>query len=349
MAEAGSHGVEGRITSFDIAAVAGVPQATVTRVLHGEASVSREIRQRIVQIAADLGYSGDKAQREKNYSLSVRLFLDPMTGSPQDNPFASSMVGGLARAAAARGYDLLLTYEPQSVSEAGYYAGGHKADGVILLGAGDFRIYQRRLKQLQVLQIPFVRYCATRDELPGPVVRYDNYQGGLMAVRHLIALGRRRIVFVGNMTGKHPEFAERFRGYTRALREPGVIPLPPLQVDALCGIEAGRAATASIFSRGTPCDAIFAASDQIAIGVLLALKRAGIRVPQDVSVVGFDDISAASLVTPSLTTIVQDTELAGNTLVDMLLRQIAGQSVDSQVLVPYLTIRESCGGGILHG
>jgi DNA-binding LacI/PurR family transcriptional regulator len=171
----------------------------------------------------------------------------------------------------------------------------------------------------------------------------DNYQGGYDAARHLLELGRRRLAFIGNASSHYPEFFERYRGYAAALAT-GAIPLQAaLQVDAITTEQAGYAATAELLARGEPFDAILAASDLIAIGAMHALQDHGIEVPAQVSVVGFDDIPAASLVNPALTTVMQDTRVAGEVLVDTLLRAVRGEAAENFVIPTRLVVRRSCG------
>jgi DNA-binding LacI/PurR family transcriptional regulator len=162
-------------------------------------------------------------------------------------------------------------------------------------------------------------------------------------VRHLVALGRRRIAFAGGASDHWPEFRLRYTGYAEALREAGLEVDPSLQVDAQSSEAAGYEAAVRLLDAGRPFDAVFAASDRIAIGVIGALRDRGLAVPEDVAVVGFDDIVAAAHFSPPLTTVQQDTERAGEMLVDNLLRIISGESLESALIEPRLVVRKSCG------
>jgi DNA-binding LacI/PurR family transcriptional regulator len=156
-----------------------------------------------------------------------------------------------------------------------------------------------------------------------------------------VSLGRRRLAFLGHATTHYPEFFDRYRGYERALLEGRIATDSALQVDAITTEEAGFQAAKELLSRGVEFDAIVAASDLIAIGALRALQESGIDVPKQVSVVGFDDIPAASLTNPPLTTVMQDTRRAGELLVEALLRQIAGDAASNQVIPTKLVVRKS--------
>ena len=154
---------------------------------------------------------------------------------------------------------------------------------------------------------------------------------------------RRRIAFFGDASNDYPEFHERHRGYAEALAASALEARPALQVDALSTEQAGFDAATQLLARGEPFDAIVAASDLIAIGAMRALQGQGIDVPGSVSVVGFDDIPAASLANPPLTTVVQDTRSAGESLVDTLLKLVREEPATGVVLPTRLIVRRSCG------
>jgi DNA-binding LacI/PurR family transcriptional regulator len=176
---------------------------------------------------------------------------------------------------------------------------------------------------------------------PGISVGCDNLQGGYDITRHLLDSGRERIAFLGTATSHYPEFFDRFRGYERALLESRLQTSPALQVDGINLEESGFRAVAELQARGQQFDAIVAASDLIAIGALRALQETGIDVPRQVAVAGFDDIPAASLTNPPLTTVMQDTGRAGELLVQTLLQQIAGEPVANSVIPTKLVVRKS--------
>jgi DNA-binding LacI/PurR family transcriptional regulator len=171
----------------------------------------------------------------------------------------------------------------------------------------------------------------------------DNFQGGYDAAQHLITLGRRNIAFLGHASSHYPEFFERYRGYAEALNRVGAPVQQTLQVDAITTEESGYTAACELLKRAQPFDAIVAASDLIAIGALRALQERRIDVPAQVSVVGFDDIPAASLTNPPLTTVMQDTRLAGEVLVETLLRLVRDEPAEGRVLPTRLVVRRSCG------
>ena len=332
-------------TSFDIAFLAGVSQPTVSRALRGSPVVSLETRKRIEEIARQLNYRVDKnasnLRSQHSNTLALLLFEDPTPDDSQINPFFLSMLGSITRASARQGYDLLISFQQLTSDFCQDYEDSRKADGIILLGYGDYEEYRPRLDKLVEQGTHFVRWGPVLTDEPGVSVGSDNAQGGFDVTCHLLAQGRRRIAFLGSATSHSPEFFDRYRGYERAMIEANVATSSALQVDAINLEESGFQAACELRARGVEFDAIVAASDLIAIGALRALQESGIDVPRQVAVVGFDDIPAASLTNPPLTTVMQDTRRAGELLVETLLRQIAGQAAGNSVIPTRLVIRKS--------
>ena len=320
----------GRPTSFDIAYAAGVSQPTVSRALRGDKSVSANTRARIEAIARDLNYTVDKnassLRSQRSNTIALLFFEDPTPDESMINPFFLAMLGSITRACADRGLDLLISFQRMEDDWHVQYQDSHRADGLILLGYGDYTKYRERMAQL-------VRVT----------VGTDNVTAGKLAGRHLIESGRRRIAFLGHADDHYPEFAGRYRGLLEAMQDGGIAKDAALQFDALTTEEEGWTAAKGLLDSGAQFDAIFAASDLIAIGAMRALAEAGRRVPQDVAVVGFDDIPAASLTTPPLTTVMQDIRGAGQALVETLLAQIEGRDLPPRKLPGKLVVRGSSG------
>jgi DNA-binding LacI/PurR family transcriptional regulator len=332
-------------TSFDIAFLAGVSQPTVSRALRGSPVVSLETRKRIEEIARQLNYRVDKnasnLRSQHSNTLALLLFEDPTPDDSQINPFFLSMLGSLTRASARKGYDLLISFQQLSSDFCQDYEDSRKADGIILLGYGDYEEYRPRLDKLVEQGTHFVRWGPVLNDEPGVSIGSDNAQGGFDVTRHLLAQGRRKVGFLGTATSHSPEFFDRYRGYERAMMEAQVPTSSALQVDAINLEESGFNAVNELRARGVEFDAIVAASDLIAIGALRALQDAGIEIPRQVAVVGFDDIPAASLTNPPLTTVMQDIRRAGELLVETLLRQIAGEAASNSVIPTRLVVRKS--------
>ena len=336
-----------RTTSFDIAYRAGVSQPTVSRALRGDKVVSEATRKRIEAIAHELNYRVDRnasaLRRQQVDTLALLIFQDPTPDDSLINPFFLSMLGSITRACTSRGYDLLISFQQLSTDWHRDYEESRRADGIILLGYGDYLAHRVELAKQSRRMPHLVRWGAHQSGQPEVSVGCDNALGGFEIVRHLIGLGRRRIAFLGNASSNYPEFLGRFHGYVEAHQAAGLAPAPGLQIDAMFTESAGYEAARELVRRGTPFDAVFAASDLMAIGAIRALQECGLRVPKDVAVAGFDDIPTARFTNPPLTTVSQDINLAGEALVKALLAQVRGEPTTSVLLQPQLVIRRSCG------
>jgi DNA-binding LacI/PurR family transcriptional regulator len=337
-----------RPTSLDIAHLAGVSQPTVSRALRGVKTVNPQTRARIEAIARKLNYAVDKnassLRSQATHTLALLFFEEAAEEDGAINPFFLSMLGSITRASAKAGYDLLISFQQLSGDWHVDYQDSHKADGIILLGYGDYDTYRVRLDHLAEQGSHVVRWGAVGTGPGAITVGSDNRGGGAMATAHLIAQGRRRIAFLGTADSRYPEIEERHRGYGEALQRAGLAIEERLRVDAVTLEEAGEAAVRTLAERGATYDAIFAASDSIAIGAMRALAAAGRSVPGDVAVVGFDDIPSASLTSPPLSTVAQDTRQAGEVLVATLLARLRGETVTPDPLVTRLVVRASSGG-----
>lgn len=339
--------MKGKATSHDIAYLAGVSQPTVSRALRGSLTVSEETRKRILQIANDLHYKVDKnasnLRSQHCGTLALLFFEDPTLDDSLINPFFLSMLGSLTRACALQGYDLLISFQQLSSNWHTDYQDSKKADGIILLGYGDYLEYLARLDQLVEQGTHFVRWGAVLPGQPGVSIGCDNFQGGGDITRHLLERGRRNIAFVGHASDHYPEFFERYRGYAQALSDAGQAPQSELQVDAFTTEQSGFDAACALLDRNVRFDGLFCASDLIAIGAMRALHERGLRVPEDVAVAGFDDIPTASFASPPLTTVHQDTKVAAMLLIESLLAVIHGEPAQSRAIPSSLVLRRSSG------
>ncbi|MEY2943214.1 MAG: hypothetical protein RLY97_1228, partial [Pseudomonadota bacterium] len=308
--------------------------------------VREQTRKRIEAIANQLNYKVDKnasnLRSQQSNTLALLFFDDPTLDDSHINPFFLAMLGSITRACAQHGYDLLISFQQLSGNWHVDYEDSRKADGIILLGYGDYVEYAPLLERLVAQGTHFVRWGAAEGQL-GTMVGCDNMQGGRIAAGHLIAQGRKNIAFLGTASDHYPEFLARYQGYHTELLAAGLKVDDALQHDALNTQADGHAAMAQLLASGAPVDAVFAASDMIAIGAMSACQDAGRSVPGDVAIVGFDDIPIAAFTNPSLTTVVQDVQLAGKTLVDTLLALIRNQAATAAMLPTRLVVRKSTG------
>ncbi len=335
-------------TSFDIAYLAGVSQPTVSRALRGSKSVSQATRQRIQEIARELNYSVDKnassLRSQRSNTIALLFFEDPTPDESMINPFFLAMLGAITRHCANRGLDLLISFQRMEDDWHVRYQDSHRADGLILLGYGDYTLYKQRLTKLVDHGTHFVRWGSVSEDNIGPTVGSDNVAAGRLASEHLTAIGRRRIAYLGFADEHYPEFADRYRGLCAGLADCGIMANRRLQVDAISTEASGYAAAQTLLARGADFDAIFAASDLIAMGAMRALAEAGKAIPGDVAIIGFDDIPAASLTNPPLSTIMQDLRAAGELLVETLLGEIEDRPMPPRSLPARLIVRRSSAG-----
>jgi DNA-binding LacI/PurR family transcriptional regulator len=334
-----------RPTSFDIAALAGVSQPTVSRALSGSPSVSEETRNKVLEAARQLHYTVDKnasgLRRRQSRTIALLFFEDPTPDDTLINPFYLSMLGALTRACASKGYDLLISMQQLSGDWHVDYEDSRKADGILLLGYGDYMTARPRLEQLVEQGTHFVRWGAAKAGQVGTTVGSDNEQGGYLAGKHLVERGRKAIAFLGTVSDDCPEFVERWTGYRRALAEAGLSQDERLRIDAPPTEEAGRAAALHLLGQGIMFDGIFATSDLVALGAMHVLHDAGMHIPNDVSIVGFDDLAAARMAEPPLTTVAQDARQAGEALVETLIAKIEERGPESLLLPVRLVVRGS--------
>lgn len=327
----------------DIAREAGVSISTVSRALNDSPAVKRRTKQQIWEIARAHDY--DFRSTMPNGLIGAEATIAVIVPAPQAretrvaDPFFLELLAGIAEAARERNVDLVISHlSPRSAEDIEYAMSTSRATGMIFIGQSSlhhaFNNFAERDNRFVVWGAEFAdaAYCT---------IGSDNVAGGRRATSHLTRLGRDRILFLGDTEA--PEAEQRHRGYRLALEEAGLPLDDALTVPAHFDVHSAEAATRSAIDRGVQFDAVFAASDLIAIGAIRALIRSGREVPNDVPVVGYDNIPASRLVTPRLTTIDQDANLAGRMLVSKLIDSTGGRAA-SQRLETSLLIRDSCGG-----
>jgi len=340
-------------TSFDIAYRAGVSQPTVSRALRNSPLVNKETRERVQAIARELNYKVDinarKLRSKESKTIALLFSEDPGSVDTAISPFFLSILASITRASARRGYDLLISFQHYSENWGADYEDTHKADGIIFLGYGDYLTYIKKIAQLEEVGAHFIAWGPVLPNQPGHFVGCDNVDGGYQLTKHLISLGHKRIAFIGSTGEFSPEFGARYQGHTKALLESNIVVDPNLQSDAHVNECDGFEGMETLIEKNIEFSAVFCATDVIAMNAIRALAKHGIRVPEEVAVVGFDDIPMSSFCSPPLTTVKQDTQVAGDMLVDKLIELIDGKEIQSTQLPTHLVIRESCGNNIKLG
>ena len=326
-------------TIRDVARAAGVSVATVSRALNGADNVLPETRQRILDAAKELRFTPSGAARSliTRRTDTIGALLPDLHGE-----YFSEFIRGIDQAARARGLHLLVSSSHGNADEAAaaLRAMNGRVDGLLVMSPhADADFLSHNLPN----KLPAVM-VNTRIDLPGhDAFVVDNFGGALAMTRHLATAGRKRIAFIGGPDGNH-EAEERLRGYRAGLRSGA----KECVFDGDFTEASGRAAGRRIAHSKPRPDAVFAANDMMAIGCLAALGEAGLRVPDDVALAGFDDIPIARYVTPSLTTIRVPVSALGTAALDALAKAVASplpQAGHTTVLPVELVVRNSCGAG----
>lgn len=329
------------MTMSDMARLAGVSESTVSRALSDNPLIAAETRARIQDLARAAGYSVNPAasslRTKQSKLIAVAVPLVHERQQHLSDPFMMAMLAYLADALTGRGYDLLLskieTHEDGWIER---LARTRRAAGIILVGQS---LEHRAIERAAQDGLPILVWGARSPEQSYATVGSDNRQGGYLATRHLIETGRRRIAFIGEQ--RVPEISQRREGYRRALTEKGLPADPALVVSCgFTGADAYEAVRGLVASR-VEFDGVVAGSDVIAMSAIRALMESGLAVPDQVGVVGFDDIEMAAYTVPPLTTIRQDLARGALLLVDKVIAAAAGEKPDSVEMPAELIVRGS--------
>lgn len=328
-------------TSWDVARLARVSQKTVSRVLNREPSVSRTTRERVLQAIGELGYRPNMAARSLGAAKAYALGLAYSNPNPY---YIVALQDGALRACNELGYELQI--HPTDID-----------DKLFVQKFGDL-VYQTRLagvvvappmsertsllRGLSAAHIPFVRIIsAARDPGDGHPSVYVNDCGAAYAItEHLLQLGHTRIGFLWGRKA-FSSSVQRYNGYAAAMRAYGVPVRKELVVPGDYSFSDGFRGARHLLRLARPPTAIFGSNDEIAAGVLAAARAASLRVPQDISVAGFEDSPFSQYSWPALTTARQHMDIIAEQAVDSLVALIAGQNANGRIFTPELIIRAS--------
>lgn len=307
-----------RVTIYDVAARAGVSQPTASLVLsnHPRARVAPATRQRVLDVAAAIGYRPNVVARSlsRRRSFALGLIVPELL-----SPFVADVVAGAERVAADAGYAVLLCDQSaRPLAQHLELLRARQIDGVLLDAVGAAALPEGALAGLRVVLIdePAERW---------PGVASDALAAGRLAAEHLLALGHREVAFMGPAADSHA-FRMRERGFVTALRAAGVaVPSARWQRVPAASVSAGRDAMRRLLADARRPTAVFCANDLLAIGAVKQALNAGLALPRDLSVVGCDDIELARYVTPELTTVRVPARELGARAARLLLRQVEGR------------------------
>ena len=327
-----------RSTLVLVAERAGVSIASVSRVLNGQPA-SPQLAERVRRAADELGYVPDASARTLKTGRTDQLAL---AVADLGNPVYVKMMHEVARVAAKNGYRLVLSSTGSDADDQIELLNSLNrgfADGLLL---SPLRVTDELVAALQASRIPAVVIGSLPPEAGVDSVRADSVAGVGLAVEHLAAAGRRRIAFVNGPVDTVPG-AARLEGYLRAIDRLGLATTADLQIAASdFTYKAGRKAASRLLQQCSP-DAIVCANDLIAVAALKELAARGLRVPEDVAVVGMDDSEAAELADPGLTSVNLGSAKRARTAAKLLIRRLENPGADAQTVTiePTLTVRES--------
>lgn len=336
---AGRRTANGKPRMAEIAALAGVSKPTVSKVMNGQPGVAPATRERVERVIAESGYVRHGAARALSAGRagSVNLVVKEI-----DNAYFSEIIRGVEETLERAGLSMVLTATHDEASRHRRWMARvveHGTDGAILVLPDE---HFAHLEELRRHGIPVALVDDRGESPPGvPSVGATNFAGGFAATEHLLSLGHRRVAMISGPAFKSTR--ERAAGYRTALQEAGIPPEPLLEKPGGFVAGTGYEAARELLRLQDPPTAIFTGNDLQAMGVYRALYEAGLRIPDDVSVLGFDDLPFARLLTPALTTVRQPVREMGALATRMLLRTIAGEKLESTrvELATSLIVRES--------
>jgi LacI family transcriptional regulator len=319
-----------------VAQAAGVSASTVSRVLNGTAEVSEAKKQAVFKAIAELHFVPNPIARglAGGRTLSVGVVTQAL-----DSPFYGAAMRGIEDELIRAGYNALFVsghWNAKTEADCIDLLLSRRVDGIVVLTG---RLTDQSLKDLSK-QLPLVVTGRTLKARGLYSLNFDNFEGGRLATQHLIQLGHRRIAFITGEAG-HPDGTERFNGYQAALKEAGIALDPALVIPGEFHELSGLLAVDRLLAANQLFTAIFAANDQMAVGAALGLQRHSLRVPEDVSVVGFDDLPTSQFSIPPLTSVRQPAYELGRLAAAAILELLLDKLPSVEVPAPRLIARES--------
>ncbi len=329
-------------TLEDIARLANVSRSTVSRALNNSPLISQRTRERIQAIAREYHFRKNAPARNLRLRQSHTVAFIVPDYSPEflseEDFFGRELLSGIGKGLSHLGYDLLIVHASlRSTSWVDDYLNTGRVDGFILKTS---HLKPAQLKALVEKNVPFIGWGTPVPDLHYCSVSGDNVTGGRLATRHLIRIGRKKIAFVGGVEG-NVTVQQRFQGYESALQEAGRSVDPKLVTYTDYSFASGSAAMQRLLEQNPDLDAVFVNSDLMAIAAIQVIQACGKRVPEDIAVIGYDDLPIALYNTLPLTTIRQDLRLAGKLLAENLIQFIQTGVVTHVTLPVELVLRKT--------
>lgn len=326
-------------TVYTVAEKAGVSIATVSRVINDSTKVHPRTRDRVLKVIEELDYHPNLTAQglALNITEIIALIFPDISG-----PFYSEVIRGVEKEASQHNYSLLIYGTHGKESNARFLRRlPGRVDGMILMTRS---VDDQYIFELSRKHIPFVLLDRETSTVKADCILSNNMEAAEQATEHLIQHGHQRIAFISGPVGS-PDSNARLTGYRQILQKHGLPDLPSLLEIGDFLQPGGYQAMNHLLDQTVIPDAVFAANDEMAIGAIEAIRSRGLSVPEDVAVIGFDDIQMASYIQPALTTIRQPMRQFGTLAVQQLLRRIQDPSsaVETILLPTELIIRQSCG------
>jgi DNA-binding LacI/PurR family transcriptional regulator len=328
-------------TIADLARQAGVSKSTVSRALSDSPLIGEETKRKIRAIAKERHFQINVPARRLTLKQSntIAFVTHAMNKAISfADLFSIELLGGITAALREQGYDLLLLFvDPCDRDWPEQHLAAGRADGFILM-TSTRKI--EHIKMLVAMGAPFIAWGVPHEKLQYCTVNGDNSTGGRLATVHLIGLGRKRIAFLGG-PAEEKEVQLRYAGYVEALEAAGREPEKALLAHGDFSGASGAEQMKELLAKAPDLDAVFVNSDQMALAAMKVLKEAGRRIPEDVAVVGYDNLSIAEMTTPPLTSVSQNIPLAGRLLAENLLQYIKTRAVTHVTVPVELVVRGS--------
>ncbi|HAH63478.1 MAG TPA: LacI family transcriptional regulator [Treponema sp.] len=328
-------------TIKDIAKEAGVSVTTVSNVIHNVNShVAPETVERINKIIQKYRYTPNMSARalvnKSSKIISVINHLIPeQSGNFMLDPFHSAVIGGIEREVRERGYYMMIrTVEDENELMA--FFRNWSMDGVIITGVFEDSFYKSLVKS----DIPYVLLDSYIQDTSVLNIGLEDYKGGYIATKYLIDKGHTQIVFASPPIYKKGVIQERYRGYRDALNDAGIGFSPKNVYQQEINIDDGTRLGYELAKR-LDVTAVFATADILAAGIMSGLHEKGIRIPDDVSIIGFDDLFLSRITSPQMTTVHQDADKRGVLAVDLLIDCLEKKKVEKNVVLPVQLIERS--------
>jgi DNA-binding LacI/PurR family transcriptional regulator len=329
-------------TLDDIARLASVSKSTVSRALNDSPLIKQETKERIQAIARQLDFRINAPARNlslrQSHTVAYVTHSYDMECFSMDDLFGLEIMGGIAHGLSALGYDFLVVHvNPRETGWARQYLDSGRVDGFILMTSSR---KQSHIKTLAEMGAPFIVWGMPNPKYNCCSVTGDNLTGGRLATEHLIHSGKQRIAFLGG-PNEEAEVQQRFKGYETALQTAGTAVEPKRVAYGDYSHGSGISAMQHLLEQSPDLDAVFVNSDLMAIGAINVVQNSGKRVPEDIAVVGYDDLSIANFNNLPLTTIRQNIPLAGKLLAQNLIQMIQTGVTTNVTLPVELVVRKS--------